>query len=120
MCKSVDNNWYLQGGVSTKMLVGGQLSRRSKQLPIRQEPRGDADPLLNTPGWNGSAVILEGHVRLNSSVGCEALSTDPRPVQVSRNSGDLRLFLSPISPRILVGAFRRSFVPGSPWNRRRC
>src|SRR5216117_2819457 len=53
MGKSVDNNWYLQGGVSTEMLVGGQLSRRSKQLPIRQEPRGDADPLLNTQGWMG-------------------------------------------------------------------
>src|SRR5436309_1829228 len=67
MCKSVDNNWYLQGGVSTKMLVGGQLSRRSKQLPIRQEPRGDADPLLNTQGRMGLLLYQRatfGSIRL--------------------------------------------------------
>src|SRR5437867_4339310 len=67
MCKSVNNNCYLQGGVSTKMLVGGRLSRRSRQLPIRQEPRGDADPLLNTQGWMGLLSYLRatfGSIRL--------------------------------------------------------
>src|SRR5436309_401613 len=120
MCKSVDNNWYLQGGVSTKMLVSDELSGRSEQLHIRQKPRGDADPLLNTQGWMGLLLCWGatfGSIRL---LVARLFRQIPGRLRSPENSGVLRLVLSPISPRILVVAFRRSFVPGSPWNRRRC
>src|SRR5438094_817922 len=102
------------------MLVGGQLSRRSEQLPIRQEPRGDADPLLNTQSWMGPLLCWGatfGSIRL---LVARLFRQIPGPFGSPENSGGLRLVLSSISLRILVGAFRRSFVPGSPWNRRRC
>src|SRR2546428_3382066 len=91
MCKSVNNNCYLQGGVSTKMLVSDELSCRSKQLPIRQEPRGDADPLLNTQGWMGLLSYWGatfGSIRLSVA---RLFRQIPGRLESPENSGGFRL-----------------------------